>query len=523
MMRAVFNALIFVLSATISACGAACSCIADNCFVLVVSRADGRRRAVILLIFCGTVAALVLLDSPLSFLNETRPLVKRVASRARTGETRLPASSSTNSRHGLREPSSKVSNSLVGIAGDPAAISQVARKSTSASREVRRHGPEHDVRQLRDEMQEEVFQNNHDTGALDRVERVSGHCSKNRTLLLLYAGTGMVSFPVRGEREFLQYCPDLCVVWEKTDSMKYDETADVVQSGSHYSHGRSKRKKQLSMFFTMESPMHSGLGSAGVMNSFNLKRSYHLDSDVFAAYIPIGEKHLKEVVAPPPMKFGDKLKNAMAAIVSNCGAPSGRSGLLRELIAGMDVHSFGSCLHNKALPRDQASKGGSLKIVRTYKLYFAVENSLCKDYVTEKLWRTLYHGAIPVVTSYSNTPNYTKFTPNAQAYINLEQFASTPDLIAYLKRVTGDEQLYRKHLRHRYTPSAPGAVTEEYRQTWGVLADRRRWCKLARRMLVSPGVAELKERTLHPDSSCAPTGRVRSSRGTKEHKLSGKT
>ena len=33
----------------------------------------------------------------------------------------------------------------------------------------------------------------------------------------------------------------------------------------------------------------------------------------------------------------------------------------------------------------------------TYKFYLSFENSLCVDYITEKLWRILYFNVVPVV------------------------------------------------------------------------------------------------------------------------------
>ena len=38
-----------------------------------------------------------------------------------------------------------------------------------------------------------------------------------------------------------------------------------------------------------------------------------------------------------------------------------------------------------------------LKIQAQYKFSFATENALCTDYITEKLWRALTVGSVPVV------------------------------------------------------------------------------------------------------------------------------
>ena len=36
-------------------------------------------------------------------------------------------------------------------------------------------------------------------------------------------------------------------------------------------------------------------------------------------------------------------------------------------------------------------------LMAKYKFTIAIENSLCEDYITEKLWRTLHLGSVPIV------------------------------------------------------------------------------------------------------------------------------
>lgn len=37
------------------------------------------------------------------------------------------------------------------------------------------------------------------------------------------------------------------------------------------------------------------------------------------------------------------------------------------------------------------------KLIAKYKFAIAIENAICEDYVTEKLWRPLHVGTIPIV------------------------------------------------------------------------------------------------------------------------------
>lgn len=61
------------------------------------------------------------------------------------------------------------------------------------------------------------------------------------------------------------------------------------------------------------------------------------------------------------------------------------------------IHSVGSCVHNHDLPREYDTDRNLINFVRKYKFYLAMENSNCKDYVTEKLYRTMTAGVVPIV------------------------------------------------------------------------------------------------------------------------------
>ena len=60
-----------------------------------------------------------------------------------------------------------------------------------------------------------------------------------------------------------------------------------------------------------------------------------------------------QITKPPPVAFKDRLPEAVATIVSNCAAPNNRLHIIQELQKGIEVHSFGFCMHNKNLPANQ--------------------------------------------------------------------------------------------------------------------------------------------------------------------------
>ena len=82
-------------------------------------------------------------------------------------------------------------------------------------------------------------------------------------------------------------------------------------------------------------------------------------------------------------------------------------------------------------------------LAENYKFYLAFENSLCVDYVTEKLWSQLQRDIVPVTYAWIN--NSDAFPPNS--YINALDFESVKDLADYLIYLDENEQEYRKYFQ----------------------------------------------------------------------------
>jgi len=79
---------------------------------------------------------------------------------------------------------------------------------------------------------------------------------------------------------------------------------------------------------------------------------------------------------------------------------------------------------------------------RTYKFYLAFENSLCFEYVTEKLFRQLHYDILPVVLDLHG--NYAKFAP-PHSYINALDYPSVEALANYLVLLDQNDTLYNEY------------------------------------------------------------------------------
>ncbi|KAF1766834.1 hypothetical protein GCK72_006792 [Caenorhabditis remanei] len=84
-----------------------------------------------------------------------------------------------------------------------------------------------------------------------------------------------------------------------------------------------------------------------------------------------------------------------------------------------------------------------LELIRPYKFYLAIENSNCKDYVTEKFWKSLDDRmTVPIVMRRQTVRDLG--VPDS-AYIAVDDFETLPEFIQYVTKVSNDKDLYLKY------------------------------------------------------------------------------
>lgn len=121
-----------------------------------------------------------------------------------------------------------------------------------------------------------------------------------------------------------------------------------------------------------------------------------------------------------------------------------RLRLLKEIQSlGLSLDTFGKCFPGKQqIKKDEKEL---IKFIRSYKFYFAFENSFgCKDYITEKLYRnSLFAGAVPVVLG-SPKSDYNAAAPPG-SFIFLEDFNTLRDLVTYLQYLDRNDTAYSEY------------------------------------------------------------------------------
>ena len=115
------------------------------------------------------------------------------------------------------------------------------------------------------------------------------------------------------------------------------------------------------------------------------------------------------------------------------------------------VDPYGACLNNKQLPdhlqgSEQFESEQFYQLLAQYKFIISAENAVCDDYVTEKLWRPLVLGSVPI---YLGAANVRSLLPNNNSAILISDFDSPEDVAEYVIKVNNDDDLYKQFLQHK--------------------------------------------------------------------------
>ena len=133
----------------------------------------------------------------------------------------------------------------------------------------------------------------------------------------------------------------------------------------------------------------------------------------------------------------NKKTKGIAWFVSNCPTQGGREEYVKNLQNYIQVDIYGNCGPFKC-PRST----DCLKMLSNdYKFYLSFENSLCKDYVTEKFFNALHYNVVPVVFGGAD---YWRYAPS-DSYINVHDFASVKLLSDYLKYLMANKTAYEQY------------------------------------------------------------------------------
>ncbi|KAK1788611.1 hypothetical protein P4O66_002696 [Electrophorus voltai] len=185
------------------------------------------------------------------------------------------------------------------------------------------------------------------------------------------------------------------------------------------------------VWMNMESPANSPQ-LPGADDLFNLTSNYRRDSDIWVPYGQLVEASEEDKTFQIPMK--DKL---VCWIVSNWNNNYKRVSYFNELSKYINIEVYGQHFGK------YINKEDYFKIMSSCKFYLAFENSIYKDYMSDKLYHPMRYGTVPVVLG-PPRENYEEFVPG-NSFIHVDDFESPKEMADLLKLLDQNQEMYEQY------------------------------------------------------------------------------
>ncbi|CCD69223.1 Alpha-(1,3)-fucosyltransferase fut-6 [Caenorhabditis elegans] len=293
--------------------------------------------------------------------------------------------------------------------------------------------------------------------------------------VVIYAATKFFGHPITTER-FLATCPDVqnyCRITQ--EESEFDNADAVLFHNADYRGSTDKFKKMKSqrkpgvpyVLWSLESPTNDMFRPDSHM--INWTMTYRTDSDVWAPYGTIVK--LKNPVEVDLNAIWEGKTKTATWLASNCITQNHRFDLIKKIIDnGFEIDIWGNCGKqvSQCAGVDNQESPCVLELIKPYKFYISMENSNCKDYVTEKFWKALNDRmTIPIVLA---RKYYKDLGVPDSAYIAVDDYATLDEFLAHVKKVNKEKDLFLSY--------------HQWRKEWKVIIGSgfSGWCTLCNKL-----------------------------------------
>ena len=250
-------------------------------------------------------------------------------------------------------------------------------------------------------------------------------------------------------------CDDRCYLTSGTED--YATSSVVLFLAARVGINPPKKYRgQTWIFFGKESPVHySAVSFHKWSNLFNWTMTYRRDSDIYFGYANC--EHLKEPLKQLPeiiindtdTKFSDPVKAAWMA--SNCRTPSQREEYVNKLVElnNIRIDIYGGCGKHKCGRSSGTPNRACLNLLsNSYPYYLSFENSLCVDYVTEKVFKMFDNSLFTIPIVRGDGLSYSHLLPFG-SYINVNDYSSRKDLVKNMESILNNHSRFRNFFTWR--------------------------------------------------------------------------
>ncbi|XP_021366778.1 alpha-(1,3)-fucosyltransferase C-like [Mizuhopecten yessoensis] len=258
--------------------------------------------------------------------------------------------------------------------------------------------------------------------------------------------------------EVFKRCPRNCSMSAGKGQDYYDKDVVIFFSQTLGAYPEKKRRGQIWVLYGKEPPPLHHRHIRKWKGLFNWTMTYRRDSDIQCRYGHF-ESKFNSLLRSPNITFKyrsvvDSAKSlkpkghasSTAWFVSRCHAQSRREDYVAILNKTQSVDVFGRCGTIKCSKEDNSQCLSLLS--RNYRFYLSFENSLCRDYITEKSFNfyTKTLDTVPITRGFGGI--HSLYLPPG-SFIDTSNYDHIDELGHFLNYLSKNDTLYSRYFQWR--------------------------------------------------------------------------